>query len=316
MKKIVLLVICAASASMVSSCTKVNVENISVIMPSGAPTLAMHSIINDKNFDVDIRSDATSIPAEFNLGNANFLVFDSINGTNILNKQGENAKYEYVKMLTGGNFHLLAFNKTTIEPKEDDVIYGFMGNSTPGKLFRSIYGDVNFDQNFDGIAGLRDNLLLMDENYSINGLKIDYAVVAEPACSAIINKLGAKKLNIVDINLQKEFNEKKSEWSLDYICQAGLFVNREFKNNNKDKFASLISSLNTGIDKLFFSLDDVLSNFNEIYEDDTVFISKYGFSKNVIKGVQGDNSSKNGFGIVPNNVNITVSDINNFSSLL
>ena len=51
MKKIVLLVICAASASMVSSCTKVNVENISVIMPSGAPTLAMHSIINDKNFE-------------------------------------------------------------------------------------------------------------------------------------------------------------------------------------------------------------------------------------------------------------------------
>ena len=163
-----ILALSCACFSFASCAKSSNTIKTSLIIPSGAPTLAAYKILTNFDvFDAEVITDATTIPAEFSLGNANFIVFDSINGSNILSKQGENAKYEYVKMLTGGNFHLLAFNKETIDIKDEDVVYGFMSNSTPGKLFRAIYGEIGFDQNFDGVSGVRDSLLQMNENYEV-----------------------------------------------------------------------------------------------------------------------------------------------------
>ena len=51
------------------------------------------------------------------------------------------------------------------------------------------------------------------------------------------------------------------------------------------------------------------------YQDATAFQKKFGFAPTVIKNVQGTNSEKNGFGVVPNNVTFTVDDINLFNSL-
>ena len=51
------------------------------------------------------------------------------------------------------------------------------------------------------------------------------------------------------------------------------------------------------------------------YADATVFQNKFGFNPSVIKNVQGTNSTKNGFGVVPNNVTFTVEEINLFNSL-
>ena len=312
-----ILALSCACFSFVSCAKSSNTIKTSLIIPSGAPTLAAYKILtNSDAFDAEVRSDATTIPAEFSLGNANFIVFDSINGSNILSKQCENAKYEYVKMLTGGNFHLLAFNKDTIDIKDEDVVYGFMSNSTPGKLFRAIYGEIGFDQNFDGVSGVRDSLLQMNENYEVNGVKVDYAVVAEPVSTAIKSKLSAKNLKITDINLQSKFNEVKEEWKLDYICQAGLFVNKEFKNSNPNEYSAFMNDISAGISSLFTSLDTVIATFEEKFEDDASFTAKFGFAKTLVKGVQGENSSKNGFGIVPNKVEIRVEDITTFSSLL
>ena len=77
-----------------------------------------------------------------------------------------------------------------------------------------------------------------------------------------------------------------------------------------------MNEINSGISSLFTSLDTVIATFEEKFEDDASFTAKFGFAKTLVKGVQGENSSKNGFGIVPNEVEIRVEDITTFSSLL
>ena len=77
-----------------------------------------------------------------------------------------------------------------------------------------------------------------------------------------------------------------------------------------------MNDISAGISSLFTSLDTVIATFEEKFEDDASFTTKFGFAKTLVKGVQGENSSKNGFGIVPNEVEIRVEDITTFSSLL
>ncbi len=290
-----------------------------LITPTGAPTLPAYKAMISEDINVLSPTDNTAIPAYLSSGDADFVIFDAGNAQKILNKAGENAKFEFVKMLTGGNFHLLGFNKTENDvPNNDDIIFGFMEQSTPGVLFRNIYGaDFKFDQSFDSIANLQSSLLTM-KNYQINGETIDWAVVAEPANTALQGKLkAAGNTNILDINLNSAFKEKnKDKWNKDYIVQAGLFVNKEFKSKHQDVYESTISLINSGIDKLFTDLNGAYTEMTSgEYSDATKFQNKFGFNPAVIKNVQGENSSKNGFGVVPNNVTFTVDDINSFTFL-
>ena len=54
-----------------ASCAKSsNTIKTSLIIPSGAPTLAAYKILTNSDvFDAEVRADATTIPAEFSLGN-------------------------------------------------------------------------------------------------------------------------------------------------------------------------------------------------------------------------------------------------------
>ena len=111
-----------------------------LITPTGAPTLPAYKAMISEDVKVISPTDNTSIPSYLSKGDADFVIFDAGNAQKVLNKAGDNAKFEFVKMLTGGNFHLLGFNKTENDvPSQDDMIFGFMEQSTPGILFRNIY---------------------------------------------------------------------------------------------------------------------------------------------------------------------------------
>ena len=194
----------------------------SLITPTGAPTLPAYKLMISDKIDVTSPTDNTAIPAHLTKGDVDFVIFDATNAQKVLAKQGENAKYEFVQMLTGGNFHLLGFNKTENDvPNNDDIIFG------------NIYGsDLTFDISFNSIADLTPYLIQMNTNYEISGEVVDWAVVAEPANTQIQSKLKEKGItNFIDINLNAAFKEKHADkWNKDYICQAGLFVKKEFKD--------------------------------------------------------------------------------------
>lgn len=288
---------------------------VKILLPSGAPTLPSYSFI--ENNLADVVSDPTVIPAEFSKGEYPFIVFDSTKAQKILDNQGENAKYEFAKMLTGGNFYLVGFNKNNEEVQKDDTVYGFMEASTPGMLFKSIYDTkAKFDYNANSIADLATVLSTIDNNYKVSGKIIDWAVVAEPALSKLTNAFAKKKLNYTISNLQEKFYTKyEGKWDKHYICQAGLFVNKDFKEKNNSSYKSVMNTYKTSIDNLFNNFDSTLKCFSDKYTSQS-FTNTFGFTLELLSKVQGENSKKNGFGVVPNSVSFNTEDIKKFNSLL
>ena len=297
-------------------------DEIQVLIPTGAPTLPSYElIINDL---AETTSTTTDVAAQLSKGDYNFIVFDSVNGNNVLSKQGDSAKYEFVKMLTGGNFHLIGFNKEEGDkPKEDDFIYGFGEKLIPGKLYKKLYKGVGNIQWSDSISNLSPLLQSMNSEYKISDNVVDWAIVAEPALTAIKSKLAKtfkddnKELKLLDINLQKEFKNQNDTWDKDFIPQAGLFVKKDFKEKSSDKYDEILKLFSNGISTIFSDIPAVVTKINNKFnnESDKV-VNTFGFSTALLNGVQGDKSSKNGFGIVPNDVTFTVDDISAFNNLL
>lgn len=311
--------LCVALIS--SSCGNATGEDYDkcLLMPSGAPTLGTYKLIEEEK--VDVLTDATNIPAQLSKGDYPFIIFDSAKALANLEKQGENAKYSFVKMITGGNFHLFAFNKDesdrdSLTITQDDFVYGFQQNNTPDLLFKTIYKDaVECDVYLDSISSLKDKLLTMTADYKIDGTIVDYAVVAEPAATAIKTNLEKKNIKILDINLQTEI-KKVTSWSKDYIPQAGLFVRNDIAKDS-EVYKHVLDTINSSIDLAVSNPEAIKNELLETYNnDDTVISANFGFSSSVLEGVQGSDGSKNGFGIVPNDVTFTTEEITSFNSLL
>ncbi len=289
-----------------------------IATPSGAPTLALSSLIN--NGKVETISTPSNIPSLFSKGDLPFIVFDSINAQNILEKQGDKAKYKFEMMLTGGNFHLLGFNKekTSSIPviTTKDNVLGFQQNKTPDILFRSIFGDNLVDDYKEDISTLKQKLLSMNDNYEIDNNVVDYAIVAEPVSTVVTNTLSKKNLHIVDYNLQDIFQEKHNNvWSKKYIPQAGLYVRKDISVDD-DVYKTVINEVKSSIKEATSNASNVKKDIEEVYKTEEEQTSHYGFPSKIVITVQGQNGEKNGFGLVPNDVDFTVNDINLFSSII
>lgn len=308
-------------ALLASSCSKETTDDYDkyLLMPSGAPTLGTYKLIEEGK--VDVLADSSNIPAQLSKGDYPFIIFDSAKALANLEKQGDEAKYSFVKMITGGNFHLFAFNKDesdadSLTISQDDVVYGFQENNTPDLLFKTVYKDAGgCDVYLDSISSLKDKLLTMTADYKIDGTQVDYAVVAEPAATAIKSNLTKKGIKILDINLQTKIKEVTT-WSKDYIPQAGLFVRNDISSNS-EVYKHVLESINASISQALSNPGAVKTELLETYNnDDTVISANFGFSSSVLEGVQGNDGSKNGFGIVPNDVTFTTEEITSFNSLL
>lgn len=296
-------------------------DEIPLVVPSGSPTLSVYNLINKDK--AEVTTSASNIPAYFSNGAYPFIVFDSTKGSTLLEKQGENARYEFDRMLTGGNFHLFAFNKNEsdyekLDIKDEDYIIGFQKDGTPDKLFRSIYDDVTIcDTYFNDISSLRDKLLTMKLDYKIDKNKIDYAIVAEPAATIIKTKLTNKGLKILDINLQKEFKKKNaSKRDKEFIPQAGLFVRKDIKETYKEYYNQITQEITSSIKTVLSNPNEVKTSIESKFLSAEEQVAHYGFASSIVTSVQGENGAKNGFGIVPNDVNFTKADIKNFNGLL
>lgn len=316
--------------ALTSSCTFVKVDEdtsttpgteTQVVMPKGAPTLSAYELINHK--EVTVMDNASNIPTFFSSASYPFIVFDSVKGLNLIEKAGENAHYEFDMMLTGGNFHLFAFNKNESELEnltitDEDYILGFQKSGTPDLLFRTIYSGVTeCDTYLNDISSLKDKLLGMSEDYRVDRNVVDYAIVAEPAATAIKTQLTKKGLKVADINLQKEYRNKFSnEWDKDFIPQAGLFVRKDIKTKYPDYYSQIKASFYSSITNVLTDPKNVKTSIESVFPDVQDQNSNYGFASNMITLVQGEDGKKNGFGIVPKDVNFTINDIKLFNSSL
>ncbi len=324
MKKSVLILSAFLISTLTSCHASTNIYNekfdYKLLMPVGAPALPLYmEILMEDN--VETTSTPTTIPPEFSNENYDFLVFDSTQVANIL-KQQENPLYEFKLMLTGGNFHVLGFNKEVgSTPNEGENIYSFQKTGTANKMFVNIYGNIIPEENyFDAVGNLQTELLKLDSNFSIEGETIDWAVISEPQLTNLMSKWsqnGIDTSKILDINLQKAFKEANGDtYTYDYVPQAALFVRKEYEKENEEVVEKIVERINNAVNDVINNPENVATTIDEKFSDQNEQTSTFGFNSTLIKNVQKD--GRNGFGVVPTSINEMMDEtvINQFLSIV
>ena len=262
MKKILILL------SLFALCACSSKEDIKIVCPSGAPSLAFYNEIDNDNF---FTGDASSILPELKgNGDADVVVIDTVNGIKALNQGGN---YYLAANITFGNFFIAATGNDDNGIMEDgDYIVVFSKDATPDLIFHYLYG-TSLDSNLhyvqavsDASACLIKGINIADDNRSIDEEPyVDYVMIAEPALSGALSKNNNASIYA---NIQNIYKEKTNGLSM---IQASVFVRKGFKNKE------------TYLNNLKNNIDDLLNN-PLLFEES---INKNGLSDVEIKDVFG-----------------------------
>lgn len=309
-KKAVVLPLIVA---MLSSCGNNISTDFKVITPSGAPALAFYD--QGSNLNLTIDSTPTNVAAELQKNDYDMIVFDSINGLKSL-KRNSNSTYALARILTGGNFFLVAINKEVNQetgkvpmPTKDDVIVSFGEKLIPDLVYSKLASDYwHIDNKPTYLNSVSDTRAVLSSGKQ-GGKNVDYVFTAEPILTTIMNKQDAETYGKISI-VANVRNDWKSLTGQNAIAQAGLFVKKELLETRKNDLDSYINSLD---ERLYNAVNDInivkaeLDNYGTLTEQAT----RFGFNSNIISAVQKDKANK--IGIVTKDEKV---DVNEFLTSL
>lgn len=257
---------------------------LSVLSPTGAPSLAFYNYPTDAKFETN--SNPQNIVAEMSSGNKDIIVLPTNAGIASINK---GAPYKIASTITFGNFFLAATgNDEDKTLNEGDNVILFQQNGIPDKVFSYLFKDelTSFNIKYanavsDAAACLINNGQFSDKDEST--FVADYVLIAEPA---LTNALAKNTKASLYLNIQEKFKEKTGGKEL---FQASIFVSNKADKKLVNSFlASLEKDIKTVLENgdLFLEKLDVLTK-----EEQTV---KYGVASKIAASVTKKN---NGLGL-------------------
>jgi hypothetical protein len=217
MKKIVLkifsLCILLLAIVMVGCVEEVTDEKVSVMAPTGTPTLGIAKALEEEFIDEKIVSGADLLIAEFTKGEYDIIVAPVNLGAKFYN-ENENFKYQLYETIVWGSYYLASTSEIeSFESLEGKTITVFGKNSTPDVVFRTLVASKNMNVTIEYVDDVNTaNQFLMSG-------KAEIIVSAEPS----ITKISGTK-TIYTLDLQNEW--MKLTGSI-HLPQAGIFVNKE-----------------------------------------------------------------------------------------
>ena len=189
---------------------------LSIISPSGAPTIAFYDHV--KEGVLTTNSVPANVGAQLQNDQYDAVVFDFYNGLKSI--KNNNGDYKLARIITGGNFYLVGINKTT-KPTKDDYIVSFGKDLLPDLVYKSIYGQ-EISSNTKYVNGVQDIGGIMQSGLH-QGNQVDYVLVAQPVLFAQMSSSPIKEqLHVID-SLRDLWEEKTGQVA---IPQAGLFINQ------------------------------------------------------------------------------------------
>ena len=249
MKKILTMFIAIICLGLLVSCTESKTEKVSIIVPSGTPTLGVADALHSDAdlFDYNVVQGSDALVAAFTNANYDIIVAPVNLGAKFYNSLN-NFEYVFYQTIVGGCFYLVTSEDITelsqINGKEITV---FGANSTPDVIIRSLINYYKLDVKINYVSDVAE------ANASLISNKSTIIVSAQPS----ISKFNASgKFNVID--LQAEW--KKMSGSTYSIPQAGIFVK---KSKLDDK--SVVNALN----KLNASLSLSTTNPDKLAESGT-----------------------------------------------
>lgn len=217
MKKIVLkifsLCILLLAIVMVGCVEEVTDEKVSVMAPTGTPTLGIAKALEEEFIDEKIVSGADLLIAEFTKGEYDIIVAPVNLGAKFYN-ENDNFKYQLYETIVWGSYYLASTSEIeSFESLERKTITVFGKNSTPDVVFRTLVASKNMNVTIEYVDDVNTaNQFLMSG-------KAEIIVSAEPS----ITKISGTK-TIYTLDLQNEW--MKLTGSI-HLPQAGIFVNKE-----------------------------------------------------------------------------------------
>lgn len=258
---------------------------LSFIAPSGAPTIAFYDAASEGMLTTN------SVPANVGAQLQNDLydgvVFDFYNGLkSIKNNQCD---YELVRIITGGNFYLVGFNKEKA-PTKDDYIVSFGQNLLPDLVYKSIYGEeiAAATKYVNGVADIGGIM----ESGLHNGNQVDYVLVAQPVLFSKLSSSPIKSQLKVVASLRDEWFEKTGQTA---IPQAGLFINKTKYSEHTSVFNGFLDEFEDAINTCIEDPATMKAGIESV-GDVEAQKALFGFTSTVAYNVQKDNA--NGFALV------------------
>ncbi len=220
MKKILTVFIMLIAFISLSSCLVDEKEKVTIIAPSGTPTLGIADALynSDVNVEYKVVSGPDALVGAFTNHNYDIIVAPVNLGSIWYNKLN-NFEYVFYQTIVGGCFYLVTSEDivsfTDIDGKTITV---FGKNSTPDVIVKSLIQHYNLNVEINYVNDVSEaNAMLVSGKSSI-------IVSAEPSISKF-NASGKFKT----IDLQAEW--KKMSGSDYAIPQAGIFVKKDKVNN-------------------------------------------------------------------------------------
>ena len=233
------------AAIMLVGCTNQNINrsNLSIVSPTGAPSLAFYQYASLSNFETN--SDPTNIIPMMVAGQKDVVVLPTNAGMQaILNRQ---APYKIAATITFGNFYLISMgNDDNNQMDASDTILLFQKNNVPDKIFHYVYGN-ELDSAIHYVTAVSDAATAAISGRFVDGdsgnnLVPNYVLLAEPVLTNVMSK---KEGLTVYANMQEQYKTKSNGLT---IFQASVFIKNSVDQKAGDAFLnSLKNDINSAI---------------------------------------------------------------------
>ncbi len=226
--------------------TPKDTSSISVLTPSGAPTLAFYNKLNQ----FTTASAAPEVKSQFLKAEYDALVFDFKTGLDDIKRISEEegkTNYKLARILTAGNLVLVGINKT-VEPSAGDRIVSFGEGLLPDLAFKELYG--NSGATIDYVPGLVNNVAPVLKTGVYNSEPVDYVVIAEPVLTSTLSQVEDPSI-YTQFSIRNKWEEVKGAGHL--IPQGGLFFKVSSYETDEAKYKQFLEELDKDITS---ALDD------------------------------------------------------------
>ena len=257
--KFIYIFVILFSMLLVVGCIDDSSKKVSVIVPTGTPSLGIANVLNDKTLvDANIVSGSDPLIAAFTNASYDVVVAPVNLGAKLYNSN-ENFSYILYKTIVWGNYYLVSNEEIeTLENLEGKTVLVFGMNSTPDVVLRTLISAKNINVNLEYV----DDVTTAN-SYLLSG-KADIIVSAEPS----LTKISANK-NFYILDLQKQWQQLTGRYSLP---QAGIFIKKNIKDEKYlksvlDKMIESVQMASTKPNVLVANAINVDENLAKIGEE-------------------------------------------------
>lgn len=257
--KFIYIFVILFSMLLMVGCIDDSSKKVSVIVPTGTPSLGIANVLNDKTLvDANIVSGSDPLIAAFTNASYDVVVAPVNLGAKLYNSN-ENFSYILYKTIVWGNYYLVSNEEIeNLENLEGKTVLVFGMNSTPDVVLRTLISAKNINVNLEYV----DDVTTAN-SYLLSG-KADIIVSAEPS----LTKISANK-NFYILDLQKQWQQLTGRYSLP---QAGIFIKKNIKDEKYlksvlDKMIESVQMASTKPNVLVANAINVDENLAKIGEE-------------------------------------------------